>query len=118
MGGPREGTPGKGYVNRTDLMTNRAPQTPTRTAASGDMPTGTVQSGPIGADQVPSLTDAGNPEVPMTDRLPYGPGRSPLGAYSTPMSDPVRLRLAAAMVRGGANGDLARLIMRLDTEGR
>jgi hypothetical protein len=34
-GGPRQGTPGKGYSNRTDLALNSASQTATNTAASG-----------------------------------------------------------------------------------
>lgn len=75
-GGKRQGTPGKAYLNRVDLMHNYAPQTPDQTAAAGpwSSTTGPSEVSPAQAntaapqprpqtwmtpDEVPSLTDPG-----------------------------------------------------------
>lgn len=116
-GGARQGTPGKGYSNRTDLQTNMAPQTPTATASTGGVPVGTVQPS-TGADQVPNIGDPGN-SAPLTDGMPFGPGDSGPSAFasSSRATDPVRLALSAALLQG-ANPDIERILMRLDAEGR
>lgn len=87
-GGKRQGTPGKGYANRTDLAQNRAPQTGTNTAAAGGIAT---PGAPVSAaapqqeqpfvdptDRVPRLDDpSGRPGEPVTTGLFSGPGAGP-----------------------------------------
>lgn len=86
-GGRRQGTPGKGYSNRTDLATDYAPGSP----ASGGMvtlsPHGVeMQSGPAGPAAMPSapedtpmLSDPTNrPDEPITAGLRAGPGPGPV----------------------------------------
>lgn len=84
-GGARKGTPGKGYSNRTDLMT--APDMGKMTAASGGMeapaPAGPpAQSGPpmppVTPDDSPMLGDPTQyPKEPITAGLPIGAGPGP-----------------------------------------
>lgn len=76
-GGSRQGTPGKAYFNRTDMMTDY------------DMGAGSPASGgvepprregppilPVYPDQIPSLSDpTQRPMEPITDGLASGPGR-------------------------------------------
>lgn len=76
QGGKRQGTPSKGYSNRTDLMTNY------------DMSDGTPAAGPIepvaekndypAPESLPNLTDpTRRPGEPITSGLPIGPGDGP-----------------------------------------
>ena len=84
-GGRRQGTPGKGYANRTDLASK--PDMTQNTAASGGMePPSTVGAGgmsplPQGLpspDDTPMLTDPTNyPDEPITAGLPIGAGPGP-----------------------------------------
>lgn len=83
-GGPRQGQPGHGYSNRTDLLVNRA-------QATVNTPIPTPQPSPQQAaqatdaamvgmhpDQTPNLLDPSQrPNEPVTDGLPVGPGRGP-----------------------------------------
>ena len=85
-GGRRQGTPGRGYQNRTDLMSNydqgQAPavggQAPVAPAAAPDQapgPTGLPQRSP---DQSPSLSDPSTrPGEPITAGLSSGAGPGP-----------------------------------------
>lgn len=119
-GGKRRGTPGKAYANRTDLTSDYAPGS----AAGGGM-TPPVQQQPlmgppIGADQVPNLSDPTmRPQEPVTAGLPVGPGPGPeaLGPMPPPPVDPVR-QVIQAMMLVSNNPDLARVLARLDYEGR
>ena len=117
-GGARQGTPGKGYLNRTDLMNDRAPSGPNATPASGDAAPPMPVGGPIGADEIPNLDDPTGDARPLTDGLPYGPGASSVNSVPSRPMDPVRLRLMAALATGEGNLDIVRLIERLDAEGR
>lgn len=78
-GGRRQGTPGVGYANRTDLAANRAPQQGAVSAASAGQapapPTPAVQG--MTPDDTPSLFDPGNAAKPLTAGLPSGPGPGP-----------------------------------------
>ena len=78
-GGKRQGTPGKGYTNRTDLGQNYAPAEGTATPASGgiEAPKG-QQKPPIYADDFPNLKDpTTRPNIPVTQGLRSGPGAGP-----------------------------------------
>lgn len=85
QGGARNGTPGKGYSNRTDLMTSYDPTK--NTAASGGMVAPdaspshgeTMQGPPMKSpDDSPMLTDpTARPGEPVTTGLASGPGAGP-----------------------------------------
>lgn len=78
-GGKRQGTPGKGYTNRTDLGQDYAPVEGTATPASGgvEAPKG-QQRPPIYADDFPNLKDpTTRPNIPVTQGLRSGPGAGP-----------------------------------------
>ena len=86
-GGSRQGQPGKGYTNRTDLNVARAPQTGTNTAAaagqiapvsrpSGQQPQRYYPT----PDSIPRLDDpTARPDEPITAGLPLGPGPEAIG---------------------------------------
>lgn len=76
-GGARQGTPGKGYSNRTDMTSNYNQSE--NTAASGGMTPPAVDRSmpmiPVTPDQTPNLSDPTNrPDEPITAGLPVGPG--------------------------------------------
>lgn len=119
-GGKRQGTPGKGYSNRTDLATNYSPGS----AASGGMQPQPQQQQfippLIGADEVPSLSDPTmRPGEPVTAGLDVGMGAGPeaLGPMPPAPIDPVRQAIQAMMLVS-PNPDLVRVLARLDYEGR
>ena len=81
-GGARQGTPGKGYANRTDLTQNYAPNTQ-NTAATGGMtappppPDQPAQQQPPSAtpDDSPMMSDpTQRPDEPVTAGLDSGAG--------------------------------------------
>lgn len=119
-GGSRQGIPGKGYSNRTDLAQNYEPG---NAAAGGIKPQ--PQRPPmampaIGADQVPNIFDpTGRPNEPVTAGLSVGPGAGPevLGPMPPPPADPVRQAIQAMLLLS-PNPDLVRVLNRLDYEGR
>lgn len=88
-GGRRNGTPGKAYSNRSDLMGQGqrpgkggyGPQQGTRTTAAGGRtaPAGPPMTPPgPGVDDTPFLGDPTNlPDQPLTDGLATGPGAGP-----------------------------------------
>ena len=77
-GGKRQGTPGKAYVNRTDMGKNY-------NMADGSPATGGIAPPneapptlPIYPDQTPGLSDpTQRPSEPITDGLAMGAGRGP-----------------------------------------
>jgi hypothetical protein len=73
-GGARQGTPGKGYANRTDLISNYD-QAAASPAAGG------IQAPPmpmITPDDTPNLSDPTQyPDEPITSGLRIGPGDGP-----------------------------------------
>lgn len=74
-GGARQGTPGKGYANRTDL--NMKYDQSKMTAASGGMEQPQRSMGPL-PDELPNLsTDTQYPDEPITAGLPIGAGPGP-----------------------------------------
>lgn len=118
-GGRRKGTPGKAYTNRTDLGTNYAPGS---AAAGGIEPQGQAQPMMplIGADEVPSIGDPSmRPTEPVTAGLDVGlgAGTEAMGPMPPPPVDPVRQAIQAMMLVS-PNPDLARVLARLDYEGR
>lgn len=78
-GGKRQGTPGKGYANRTDL--GLKPDMEKDTAASGGMTAPQASAPmrlPVYPEDTPMLTDpSARPSEPITDGLMSGPGRGP-----------------------------------------
>lgn len=82
-GGPRQGTPGKAYPQRADMNANRAPETPTNTAASAGVqpapPMAPVEAPGINPDSVlPLDAPTQRPDEPVTAGAPYGPGPGPI----------------------------------------
>ena len=74
-GGSRQGTPGKGYSNRTDLQSK--PDMEKNTAATGGMEPPPQPSG-ASPEDTPMLTDPTNrPGEPITQGLANGPGAGP-----------------------------------------
>lgn len=78
-GGSRQGTPGRGYSNRTDLLTNYGQSAPGASAASGGMVAPAQPAQPqeqyIRPDDVPKLDDPSSyPDRPVTYGLDVGPG--------------------------------------------
>lgn len=79
-GGKRQGTPGKGYTNRTDMMTNYDMEAGSPAAGGMDANRDTVSQPvlPVYPDQIPSLTTpTARPGEPITDGLRMGAGRGP-----------------------------------------
>lgn len=119
-GGRRQGIPGKGYSNRTDLAQNYEPG---NAAAGGIKPQPQRPPMPmpmLGADDVPNIFDpTGRPNEPVTAGLSVGPGAGPeaLGPMPPPPADPVRQAIQA-MLLISPNPDLVRVLNRLDYEGR
>lgn len=78
-GGKRQGTPGKGYANRTDMISSY--DQGMNTAASGGMVAPQAPPGPppITPDDIPGL-DAPTmyPDEPITAGLSVGPGPGPM----------------------------------------
>lgn len=72
-GGRRQGTPGRGYANRTDLMQDYDQEQPT--AATGGMEAPPM---PSAGENVPGLFDeTAYPDEPITAGLSVGPGPGP-----------------------------------------
>lgn len=118
-GGKRQGTPGRAYTNRTDLTSNYAPGN----AAAGGMEAPARQQPAmpmIGADEVPNIGDpSSRPNEPVTAGLNVGmgAGAEAMGPMPPPPMDPVRQAIQAMMLVS-PNPDLARVLARLDYEGR
>ena len=115
-GGRRQGTPGKGYSNRTDLNVQRAPQSGLQTAAGGGVapPSPAPSAAPsapaqqfLTPDQTPFPTDpTARPGEPVTapPNLPFVP-QAPNPATS----------LVRALMMQSPNPDLARLLARMES---
>ena len=75
-GGARQGTPGKGYSNRTDLTSNYDQQAASPAAGGIEAPA-PVTMGPL-PDDIPGIdTPTAYPDEPITSGLPVGPGPGP-----------------------------------------
>lgn len=99
-GGARKGTPGKGYSNRTDLLTNRqgASEAPFGAASGGVAPQQAQQpTGPqVFPEDIPKLNDpTARPAEPVTAGLWSGPGAGPEAIGYVP-PDEVAMKLEAA----------------------
>lgn len=119
-GGAREGTPGKGYSNRTDLTSNY--DNAGQSAAGGGLepPSAQPSQSMIYADQVPNLSDpTSRPDEPVTAGINLGPGggNEVMPPMPPPRVDPVR-QILQSMIMTNSNPDLVRLLNRLDYEGR
>lgn len=77
-GGPRKGTPGKAYANRTDMGMNYNMQAGSPASGGIKAPSpGNIEL-PVYPDQIPSLsTPTQRPGEPITDGLAIGAGRGP-----------------------------------------
>ena len=119
-GGARQGTPGKGYTNRTDLTSNY--NNAAESAAGGGLETPSQQNvaPQIYADQVPNIYDpTSRPEEPVTAGLDIGPGggKEVMPPMPAQRVDPTR-QILEAMLAVSPNPDLIRLLNRLNYEGR
>lgn len=77
-GGRRQGTPGKGYSNRTDLQMQ--PDMAAGTPAAGGIKAPAEQTPmlPVYPEDTPMLTDpTARPQEPLTAGLPMGAGPGP-----------------------------------------
>jgi hypothetical protein len=75
QGGKRQGTPGQGYANRTDLMQNYDMQAASPAAGPPMAAPGTP---PMTPDDLPSLSSpTAAPDEPITAGLPIGAGEGP-----------------------------------------
>lgn len=73
-GGARQGTPGKAYSNRTDLMSNYDQQAASPAAGGIQAPPMPMQR----PDDTPNLSDPTQfPDEPITSGLRVGPGDGP-----------------------------------------
>lgn len=124
-GGSRQGRQGVGYSNRTDLMLNRAPASPSQTPASGPVPappSGGPGAGPpqrtyLQPEDVPRLDDpSGRPTEPVTAGLMTGRGAGPEALGVTP-GNPLMKELEAAYMLNPTDA-LARVIARFRAQGR
>lgn len=125
-GGRRQGTPGVGYSNRTDLALD--PNMQQNTAATGGMtaPAGApaapamLPGALIGTDEIPNLSDPSlRPNEPLMAgvNMGPGPGREALGPMPPAPTDPVRQVLQALDLMH-PNPDIARALAQMDFEGR
>jgi len=116
-GGRREGTAGKSYTNRTDLLVQRAPQTGLQTAAAGGLPPVAPAAAPpamITPDQVPRLDDpTARPLEPVTHGLAYGPGGGPEAVGPIPVNPTVASVQAAYLAN--PTPELRRALMFMTT---
>lgn len=118
-GGRRQGTPGKGYSNRTDLMQpqNRAPQTATATAASGGQGQAAPQQTFIQPEDVTALdAPSSRPDEPVTAGLMSGPGAGPEALGAVP-GHPLMKELEAAFMQYPTPA-LGRALRRFRAQGR
>lgn len=75
-GGARQGTPGKAYTNRTDMMSNYDMEGGSPAAGGVEAPRDGAPILPVYPDQIPNLSDpTSRPQEPITDGLAVGPGR-------------------------------------------
>lgn len=75
-GGARQGTPGKAYTNRTDMMSNYDMEAGSPAAGGVEAPSDGAPVLPVYPDQIPNLSDpTSRPQEPITDGLAVGPGR-------------------------------------------
>lgn len=119
-GGKRQGTPGKGYANRTDLGVNYAPGNAAAGGIEAPAQQTPMMSRRIGADEVPNLGDpTSRPDKPVTTGLSVGAGagEDAMGPMPPAPGNPMR-QVLQAMLLYGANPDVTRLLNRLDYEGR
>ncbi len=112
-GGRRQGTPGKGYTNRTDLAVDRAPQQGTVSAATGG--SGMEPQTFTTPDQVPRLDDpTARPDEPLTTGLSLGPGGGPEAIGPMPLNPSIQT--IAAAYNANPTPELRRAMMYLRTQ--
>jgi hypothetical protein len=131
-GGARKGTPGKGYLNRTDLAVDysqgnaasggmqQPQQAPQQQAPEQQAPEQQAPSSFIGADQVSNLgAPTMRPDEPVTTGLMSGMGRGieALGPMPPGGSNPVRVAVQSLIAISPNNPDLIRLLNKIDSEG-
>lgn len=83
-GGKRQGTPGKGYTNRTDLGMNYDQQAASPAAGGVEAPRRQTPILPVYPEDTPNLLDpTSRPEEPITSGMPMGagPGLEAMAGY-------------------------------------
>jgi hypothetical protein len=118
-GGPRAGTPGRAYPNRTDMNANRLPITtfhgqPYGVAQAQEQAQRVVPMGRPAPSPLPPMTGpTARPAEPVTTGLPTGPGAGPevLGMNAGTDNVDQQLRALYALY---PNNDLLGLIEELD----
>lgn len=125
-GGKRQGTPGKGYSNRTDLALD--PNMAVNTAATGGMtappapqqPPAVLPGALVGTDEIPNLSaPTARPGEHVMTGVNYGPGAGSeaLGPLPPAPTDPVR-QILQALDLNYPNPDIARALAQMEYEGR
>ena len=110
-GGPRQGTPGKSYSNRTDLNASHAPQAGLTTAAAGGLPAPSpaqlpADLGPrLTPDQTPSPTD---PSAFPSESLTTRPN------FTAPPDADEATMLIRSLMTVSPNPDLRRLLAKME----
>lgn len=118
-GGKRQGTPGAGYSNRTDLLMMRKPDTGVPTAGTGGQtaPAQAPQQSFVSPEMIPRLDDpTGRPGDPLTHGLDVGPGPGSEVRPSIAPIDPSLATLQAAYLRN-PTPELRAVLMRLSAQG-
>lgn len=116
-GGARQGTPGRGYGNRTDLLTSRKPAS-ANLDATGRPISGAPAAPPEGPPQVtpdmtPTPTDPTMyPDEPVTAGLPIGPGPGPEALVGPPPAPNQTVMLLRAVLARTDDPDVRRLLAR------
>jgi hypothetical protein len=122
-GGPRQGTPGRGYGNRTDLLMARKPASANLDATGRPI---TGQAAPQPGQQAPQITPDQTPtptqptmypDEPVTAGLPIGPGAGPEGLASAPAPPNPTIDLLRALLAKTDNPDIRRLLARVNDLG-
>lgn len=111
QGGPRQGTPGAGYGNRTDLMANRAPVQPGQvdpTAAGGQQPP--QQRSFTRPDDIPTLRDPSSDGRPVTHGMDLGPGAGSEALGALPVTQDRTLEVLRALYAQNGSEHIRRLI--------
>lgn len=78
-GGPRKGTPGKGYSNRTDLQIDYNNAEMSAAAGGAPQPTAERRAAMFPEDTPMLMDPTQRPSEPIASGLPVGPGRGPEG---------------------------------------
>ncbi|MGV0949356.1 MAG: hypothetical protein ACOYB3_01700 [Azonexus sp.] len=116
-GGRRQGTPGKSYANRKDLMVSRAPAQGTVSPASGGMSAPSQAAGQnLSEPSAPYLTPDEVPRPTDPTARPNEPLTAPLSVpMPSPQQNDAKILVRSLMLHSN-NPDLARLLARMGND--